>query len=139
METSSAETGSSQHDEVGLQDEGARDADALALASRELVGVAGRLVGLQAHQVHDLAHPLSALLGRADAVDAQTFADAVPDGRPRIEGCIRILEDDLHPAAEWPERGPRDPGDVHAVELDGAGGRVQEPQQQPPDGGLAAA
>ena len=43
------------HDEVRLEDERPGDADALALATGELVRIAPRVVGLQPDQVHHLA------------------------------------------------------------------------------------
>ena len=45
IETSSAETGSSQTISFGLDRERAGDADALALAARELVRIAAHVVG----------------------------------------------------------------------------------------------
>ena len=42
IETSSAETGSSQHDQLRVEREGAGDADPLALAAGELVRDSGR-------------------------------------------------------------------------------------------------
>ena len=84
-------------DQVGLEDERAGDADALALAAGELVRVAARVLRLQTDEVH---HPRDLLppLGRApEAVDPQALADAVADRRPRVEARVRVLEDDLHP------------------------------------------
>ena len=54
METSSAETGSSQTISFGLQRQGARDADALALAAGELVREAVVVLGVQADQLQEL-------------------------------------------------------------------------------------
>src|SRR5439155_18190640 len=72
------------------------------------------------------------------AVDAQALADAVGDGRSRVERAERILEDDLHPAPEGLERPARDPSDVLAVEDDPARCGVDEAQQDSADRGLAA-
>ena len=49
IETSSAETASSQIEQARLDGERARDADALALAARELVRVAPHLRGIELH------------------------------------------------------------------------------------------
>ena len=45
IDTSRADTGSSQTMSLGLDRERARDADALALAARELVRVAAQVLG----------------------------------------------------------------------------------------------
>ena len=71
IETSSAETGSSQTMKSGLSGERAREADALPLAARELVRVAVRRVGGQPDDAEQLAHlrrrPRAATRGRACA------------------------------------------------------------------------
>ena len=54
IETSSAETGSSQTISFGAHRERAGDADALALAARELVRVAAHVVGVQAHRLEQV-------------------------------------------------------------------------------------
>ena len=48
IDTSSADTGSSQTISFGLDRERARDADALALPAGELMRIAARMIGLQA-------------------------------------------------------------------------------------------
>ena len=126
-------------DEVGLQDERPRDADPLPLPAAELVRVATRVVRLQPDHVHhprDLRPPFAR---RADAVDAQTLADAVADRRARVEAGVRVLEDDLHPAPVRLQLRALERRDVPAVEVDRARRRLDEPQQQPPDRRLAAA
>ena len=84
-------------DEVGLEDERPGDADALALAARELVRVAACVVRLEADQVHHLGDLRPPLGVAAETVDAQPLADAVADRRARVEARVRVLEDDLHP------------------------------------------
>ena len=54
IETSSADTGSSQTISFGLDGERAGDADALALAAGELVREAAHVVGLQADRLQQL-------------------------------------------------------------------------------------
>jgi hypothetical protein len=127
------------HDQVGFEDECPGDADALALPTAELVRIAPRVVGLQPDHVH---HPrdLGASLGRrSDAVDAQPLADAVADRRARVEAGVRVLEDDLHPPAIRLERRALQRHEVDPIEPDRTGGRIDQPQQQAPDGRLAAA
>ena len=47
-------------DEVGVHGQGAGDADALALAAGELVGVAVDVLGAQADALQELGHPRAA-------------------------------------------------------------------------------
>ena len=51
--------------QLGLEHEGPGDADALALAARELVGVAVGVVRLEAHQLEHLGDPLPAWPSRS--------------------------------------------------------------------------
>ena len=87
IETSSADTGSSQTMKLRLDGQRARDADALALAARELVRIAVRV----ARQEPDVAQQLAARARRRsravrhDAVDVQRLADDLPDRHARIE------------------------------------------------------
>ena len=127
------------HDEVRLDDEGSRDPDALPLAARELVRVAPRVVGHQPDQVHHPADLRRALRRRPHGMDPQPLADALPDRRPRVERGVRVLEDDLHPPPVRLEFAALDRRDVGSVELDRAGRGLDQPQQQPPDRGLARA
>ena len=75
----------------------------------------------------------------AEPVDAQALADAVADRRPRVEAGVGVLEDDLHPPAVGLEVGALERRELGAVELDRPGGRLDEPQDEPTDGRLAAA
>ena len=54
IDTSSADTGSSQTISFGLDRQRAGDADALALAAGELVRIAAHVVGLQADRLEQL-------------------------------------------------------------------------------------
>ena len=56
-------------DELGLQRDGARDADALALAAGELVREAVVVLGVEPDAVHQLLHELLALVVVALEVD----------------------------------------------------------------------
>ena len=71
IETSSAETGSSQTMKRRLERERARDADALALPAGELVRIALRHVGEQADLAQQRLDPLALRLAVGDQpVDA---------------------------------------------------------------------
>ena len=47
-----------ENEQLGVEGQRAGDADALALAARELVGIAVHVLGVQAHERHELLHPL---------------------------------------------------------------------------------
>ena len=90
-------------DQLRLQRQGAGDADALALAAGELMGEAVQMIGMQAHQPHQLLEaPVD--LGPAEAaMDAHGLGDQIADPPARVEGGIGILEHHLHLAPVRPE------------------------------------
>lgn len=82
-------------DQLGLQDEGAGYAHALALASAELVGVAVVPFGLQAHLLHEFQNAVSPLsvfrfplaaLCLPLSVHPQRFGYGLADGDAGVEG-----------------------------------------------------
>ncbi len=78
-----------------------------------------------------------AVVGRADAMHHLRLDQGLGHGHPRVERAERILEDHLHLPA-LPAQGLA--AQSHAdrtVEADRAGGRLDQPQHQPGDGGLA--
>ena len=84
IDTSSAETGSSQIEQPRLERERARDADALALAAGELVRVAVGHVGQQADHARAARRPARVARPCRAAVDLQRLADDV--ARPSCAG-----------------------------------------------------
>ena len=99
IETSSADTGSSQMISLGLQRQRAGDADALALAAGELGREAVVVLGVEADELHQLLDPLLALGAAGDAVDGERVADDRADPAARVERAVGVLEDHLHLAA----------------------------------------
>ena len=85
-------------DELRLQHERARDADALPLAAAELVRVAVQRVGAEADALEHVDDAVGAL-GARRAVDREALADELADPHARVERADRVLEDDLHVAA----------------------------------------
>ncbi len=82
-------------DQARIERERARDADALALTTRELVRVAVVVLGSEADDVHQLLH--RRLASRRDwPVDHERVGDQRADALARIERRVRILEDHLH-------------------------------------------
>ena len=140
IETSRAETGSSATMKLGLDSKRAGDADALALAAGEFVGIAAHELRRQSHQSHECRDLLAPLLAVShQAVDDQRLRDDVFAAHARIERGEGILKDRLSLPAERLERPLRQARDVAALEQDLAGGGIHEPQDAAPDGGLAGA
>ena len=123
IETSSADTGSSQMTSLGLQDQRAGDADALALAAGEFVRVAVGLLGPQADRgqhVRDACLDLG-LVG--DAMQAQRIGQRAAHGLARIERGVGVLEDHLHGAGQVLRSPALAAGHDLAVEHDAAARR----------------
>ena len=85
-------------DEVGVDREGSGDADALPLATGELVRVAVDMALVQPDLAEQLADQGLALRLVAEAVDQRALADDLADRHPRVEAGVRVLEDDLQVA-----------------------------------------
>ena len=86
-------------DELRLDRERARDADALALAAGELVRKAPRVLGREADERQQLGDPRLARAARVQAVRRQRLVQRVADAPARIQARVRVLEDDLQAAA----------------------------------------
>ena len=110
-ETSSAETGSSDH-EAGLGRQRPRDADALALAAAEGVREAVHVLGAEADQLQELRHALPARPAVPEAVDQEGLADVVEERHPGVQRAEGVLEDHLDLRAERPQLPPGEPGQV---------------------------
>ena len=90
-------------DQARVERERARDADALALAARELVRVAVVVLGREADDVHQLLHAPLGVAARL-AVDHERVGDDRAHALARVERGVRILEDHLHLAPQRPQR-----------------------------------
>ena len=86
-----------EHDEAGAQGERAGNANALPLATGELVRVAVLHVRLQAHLLQQLTGLRFGIPLRRHAMDDEWARDDFANRAPRIQRRVRILEDDLHP------------------------------------------
>ena len=95
IETSSADTGSSPTISFGPERQRAGDADALALAARELVRVVGHLRGPQAdagEQGRDLLAPLLAAVGTpCTRSGSPTMSPAVMRGLSEENGSWKMI------------------------------------------------
>ncbi len=95
------------------------------------------VVRRQTNQLEEVGH--LGLVVTLHLLDPKRFGDRRPDGQTRIERRLRILEHDLHLAAQRPHLTPIERGDVGALELDRARRGLDQTQQTPTDGCLAAA
>ena len=83
METSRADTGSSQMIILGRIIERAGDADPLPLSAGELVRVAVDVLGAETHGLEHHLAALLPLLARAHAVDDQRLGHDLAEGHAR--------------------------------------------------------
>ena len=138
-DTSSADVGSSAISSRGLEGQRAGDADALALAARELVRVAVAQVAGQVHLVEQLLDPLArARRPWRPCVQQQRLADRLADRQPRVERRARVLEHEAH-ARGAPCAGP--PWRCRPCSCRATSSRAlderQQPDDRPADRGLA--
>ena len=96
METSSAETGLVRDDEVGIHDNGARDADPLALAAGKLVWVAVRVLADEADELQHLIDLFINDLLVALALDDKPLRNDFADRHAGIQRRDRVLENHLN-------------------------------------------
>ena len=126
--------------EIGAQHHGAGDADALALAAGQFVGITldgrARQADTVEHAVHQIERRGAA---RSEAVQQDRLDQNAADGMPRIERRHRVLKDHLHAAAQWPAGALVERGDVGAVEHDRPRGRRDQTEQRAAERGLAGA
>ena len=127
------------HDQPGPRGQRPRNADALALAARELMGVALGVVGVQAHGLEQLGHQLLGRGARGDAVQQDRLHQRLAHRHARVERAERVLEHHLHVPARALQAGGGQRDDVLAIEHHRAAVRLQQAQQGPAGGGLAAA
>jgi len=90
------------------------------------------VVGPQADELEQLGDPGGALFPRQRAVvHDERKRDDLFDRLPLVQRRVRILEDDLHLAAEPPQLAARDPEEVGRLEVDAARGGFVETEQEP--------
>ena len=139
METSSADTGSSQTMKSGESAKGPGDADALTLAAGEFVGIARCIGRIEAHPLEQGGHHLVALAAARDAMHLDRLADDAPHAHARIQAGDGILKNDLHVPPQPAEFFAAVGEEVHPFVANIAAGGGDEPQDRAADGGLAAA
>src|SRR5262249_41261756 len=92
----------------------------------------------QSYQLEERAHALAALLSRPDVRDREPLADDARHAHAGIQRAVRILEDDLHRAPHGAQLAGTELEERASVEAHIAGGRLDQPQDQAAEGGLAA-
>ena len=119
-----------QH-EVGLEQRGARDADALALPAREFVRRSVETGERQADAIEESAHPAFGV-GRIarDAMKEERLDQDTPDRVARVERRHRVLENHLHATPERPHLRLGQLRDVLSVKDDLACFDVDEAQER---------
>ncbi|MDQ1080944.1 hypothetical protein QE401_003470 [Pseudoroseomonas cervicalis] len=128
-----------RHQEAGLHDQRPRDADALALPARQLMRVPLRMMRLQPDQAQHLRHALPPLRPADAALDDQRRRHDALHAHARIQRGEGVLEHQLHPPPQRPQRAPRQMRDVLALEADGAAAGLGQPQQRAAERRLAGA
>ena len=125
-------------DHLRLQRERAGDADALALAARELVREALDVLGREPDAVEQLLDAAVELLARGDAVELQRVADDLADALARVQRRVGVLEDHLHLAPQRPQLALAQLGELGAAEAHRPRGRGEQLEHRARQGRLAA-
>jgi hypothetical protein len=123
--------------EVRIGRQGTCDGDALALASREFVGQAVRLLWAKPNLIEKGCYPLRPL-SLGDGI-GDPICNLIPDAAAWVQASERILKDHLHAPAYGPQTASRKVCDILTVENDAALGRIEETQQETAERALAAA
>ena len=127
------------HHELRVQGQGPGDADALALAAGELVGIALLVEALETAVVHDLVDIVVELLLAHQVVLPDGLADDLPHRQTGGQGGEGVLEDDLHLGAQSAHLLGAEIIDLLAVEEHLAAGLLPGQAQNGPAGGSLAA
>jgi hypothetical protein len=126
-------------DKFWAEGEGAGDADALALASGELVRVAAEGGSVHADGAEEFGDALAARGGAEFFMDDERLGEDVFDAEAWVEGAEGILKDDLHVAAEGAEFGAGCGKDIGAIEMNTAGGGLDEAEDEATESAFAGA
>ena len=119
--------------ETGVEGQRPRHPYPLALPARELVGVTVGDVGVHSHQLQQPPHRFPTAAPGHLGMHLQQLADGRPHRHAGVEGGERILEDDLHVAAQLPQ--PAAVGGDHVDAFDAAA-LQRAPEHHLPGGGF---
>ena len=123
-------------DEARVNCQRPSDADSLTLPAAELVGVAIGHVRVQPYGLQQLRHAIVVLaFSGGQLVDRERLADDVAAGHPRVQGTVRVLEDDLHLTAHGAHSAGVEIVEPLAIEHHVAGGGFVELENAPAGSG----
>ena len=126
-------------DELGLHRQSPGDADALALAAGELMGVAIGLLGTEAYPLQQVDRLLLRLrFAGTQLVEEHRLGEDLHDLLAWVEGGIGVLEDHLHLPADGAHLLGLEAGDVTPVKRDLARLWLDELDDRTCRGGFAA-
>src|SRR3954454_21481399 len=126
-------------DDLGLQRDRARNADALTLAARELVRIAVVVLGIEPDLLHQLLdRSLALALALVQVVDDERLRDDRANRLARVERRVRVLEDHLDLTPHRLQLAAAKRRDLAPPDLDRPAGGVEQPVDQPRGRGLPA-
>ena len=117
-----------EHDELGVQRQGPRDGDALALAAAELVRAAPQVLRPQADHLQQREDAVLQLPAAQVRLRAERLGDEVVDGHARVQRRVGVLEHHLGVAHHLAALARAEAGEVLVEEPDGARGRLDQLQ-----------
>ena len=123
-----------RHDKLRIQSQRARNTDALALPTGELVWITFGVEILHIHHTQQIDHALPTFLRRADPMHHKPFHNALTDGHARIERRIRVLEHNLDVATQSLQLAATHREDVPTVEVYFSTGMGDQSQHGTADG-----
>ncbi|MNC40476.1 hypothetical protein D3C75_891880 [compost metagenome] len=87
-------------DEFGIHRERTGDPDTLALSTREFMRITCGMVMVESNHIQQLFNPFFAFCtASSHPVNVQRLANDIRNRKPRIQRCVRVLENHLHIAA----------------------------------------
>src|ERR1700730_1946132 len=113
-------------DQLGSKGQGAGDADALPLATRELGGEPVVVFGVEADQAHQLLHLALALVAATDPMDCERVAYDRSDPAAGGERADRVLENHLNALTQGAHSPPREPRNIVPVKHDLSSGEIEQ-------------
>src|SRR5664280_2346013 len=124
--------------QLGVEDQGPGDPDALPLSAGELVGKAVGVARFEPHHHQRMGdeHPPRGVVPQS--MDVERLGDRLADRHPWVERGERVLEDDLDVPPDVAHRSGAQAHQLLSVEPDGARRGLDQLQDRPPGGGLAA-